>query len=169
MLTSNRKAFEEMLTKVAAATWHGADHSKWMSSIIAVLTIYAVQARQNTQRGKRAAEKIVWTVFQCVSNPAETQKDAQEHLDFYADRTQPAHLVGAPTPEQEGLDAAQMNAFAKQLIVLFGVQKALHDALLRMQADADNPFYTHEYWAVGRQWVEAQFFAEVLPSETPAS
>ena len=73
------------------------------------------------------------------------------------------------TPEQEAADAVQMNAFAKQLIVLFGVQKALHDALLRMQSDPIETFYTPEYWAVGQPWVEATFFAEVLPSETPAS
>lgn len=164
MIASNRKKFEEALTEVAAAYWHDAEHRSWMAGILAVLTIYAAQARGTTRRSQRAAEKIVWTVFQCVTEPESAQTEAQAHLDFYAahNLALPPHVANGATPAQQAADATQLNAFARRLIVLFGVQKSLHDALLCMQSDQENPFYAHEYWQQGRSWIEAQFFAEVL-------
>lgn len=63
----------------------------------------------------------------------------------------------------------KLNAFAKRLIVLFGVQKALHSALLRMQANQDDAFYTSEDWIVERNWIETEFFAEVLGDMHPSN
>jgi len=150
MFRINRKQLEQVLTEVAAARWHDAERRSWLASIIAVLMMYASRARGTTERSHRPAERIVWTVFQCVSNPDDERKEAREHLELY-DR------LGRARPA----DFAQLNGFVKRLLLIFGVQKALHAALLRMQArEPDELFYTSEYWEARRDWLESEFFGQ---------
>ncbi|MBX9695777.1 MAG: hypothetical protein K2Z81_25555, partial [Cyanobacteria bacterium] len=61
-------------------------------------------------------------------------------------------------PEQEAEDAQRLNDFARRLLVIFGVQKPVGEALVRMQA-REKTFYDPEHWAERGAWILSEFCA----------